>query len=234
MLLIPRHDNNINKNHEPTQTQRGIICHVSLNSQEDSRLHKSMSISEFITAFGKYKRVMCLKFPERRVELDRYEATSIDIFNVFGPNCYDYYCQFSAKAAAALRDYNIKVDWAIKDLTLLKMAASNARINSCNLCYSTMHSSAFCPKLNQINQQVSLGNTRTINTREMDKYGRKRIVVNDRDVCNNFNERKCIRAACQYAHICSTCYSTQHGSNMCQKRKSNTPKQNTSEGTISK
>jgi hypothetical protein len=44
--------------------------------------------------------------------------------------------------------------------------------------------------------------------------------------------RKCIRAACQYAHIFSTCYSTQHGSNMCPKRKSNTPKQNTSKGTI--
>jgi hypothetical protein len=57
-LLIPRHDNNINKNHEQTQTQGGIICHVSLNSQEDSPLHKSLSISEFITAFGKYKRVM--------------------------------------------------------------------------------------------------------------------------------------------------------------------------------
>lgn len=54
-LLIPRHDNNINKNHEQTQTQGGIICHVSLNSQEDSPLHKSLSISEFITAFGKYK-----------------------------------------------------------------------------------------------------------------------------------------------------------------------------------
>lgn len=113
---------------------------------------------------------MCLKLPERRVELDRCEATIIDIFNVYGPKFYDYHYQFSAKAAAALRDYHIKVDWAIKDLALLNMVSSNARINSCNLCNSTMHSSAFCPKLNQINQQASLGNTRTINTREMDKH----------------------------------------------------------------
>ena len=42
---------------------------------------------------------MCLKFPERRVELDRCEATIIDIFNVYGPKFYDYHCQFSAKAA---------------------------------------------------------------------------------------------------------------------------------------
>jgi hypothetical protein len=37
----------------------------------DPRLYKSLTISEFITAFGKYKRIMCVKFPERRVELDR-------------------------------------------------------------------------------------------------------------------------------------------------------------------
>ena len=73
--------------------------------------------------------------------------------------------------------YNIKVDWAIKDLALLNMVSSNARINSCNLCNSTMHSSAFCPKLNQVNQQASLGNTRTINTREMDKYSTDATVL---------------------------------------------------------
>jgi hypothetical protein len=73
-------------------------------------------------------------------------------------------------------------DWAIKDLTLLNMVSSNARINSCNLCNSTMHSSAFCPKLNQVNQQASLGNTRTINTREMDKYSTAASVLLSFDI----------------------------------------------------
>ena len=227
-LLIPKNDTS-HSNQEQVQNQGGIVCHVNLNTQEDSRLHKSLSISEFITAFGKYKRVMCMKFPERRVELDRYEANIIDISNVYGHKFYDYHCQFSAKAASALRDYNIKVDWAIRDLALLNMVASNAKVNSCNLCNSTMHYSAFCPRLNTANQQNGFGNNRNMGYRDADKYGRKRIVVNDRELCNNFNERKCIRAVCNYAHICSTCYSTQHGSVMCPKKKV-TPKQNNHEG----
>lgn len=47
---------------------------INLIKQEDQRLHRRLSIAEFITAFGKYKRVMCQRYPERRVQLDRYEA----------------------------------------------------------------------------------------------------------------------------------------------------------------
>ena len=78
-LLIPKFDD---KNHnEPSPA--GLT--VNLN-QEDSRLAKSLNISEFITAFGKYKRMMYMKFPEKRVELDRYEANIVDISNVYGGN----------------------------------------------------------------------------------------------------------------------------------------------------
>ncbi|CAG2201868.1 unnamed protein product [Mytilus edulis] len=70
---------------------------------------------------------MCSKFTNRRIELDRYEANIIDIYNVYGAMFYDYHCQFSARAAAALRDCNIKVDWSIKDTTMLSMVAGNAK-----------------------------------------------------------------------------------------------------------
>ena len=103
-LLIPNME--VNKN---IIQEQGTIT-VNLSNQEDLRLNKALSISEFITAFGKYKRVMCQKYPERRVELDRYEANIVEISNVYGSKFYDYHCQFSAKAAAAFRDLKIKVD----------------------------------------------------------------------------------------------------------------------------
>ncbi|CAC5393080.1 unnamed protein product [Mytilus coruscus] len=140
-LLIPKHeaDKNI--------VQQGSIT-VNLSNHEDTRLLKSLTISEFITAFGKYKRVMCSKFPNRRIELDRYEIIDISKF-------YDYHCQFSARAAAALRDCNIKVDWSIKDTTMLSMVAGNAKVNSCSNCSSTMHLSSFCPQLQNIGTNKS-------------------------------------------------------------------------------
>ncbi|KAJ8309993.1 hypothetical protein KUTeg_011858 [Tegillarca granosa] len=44
-----------------------------------------LTMDEFITAFGRYKRVMCLKFPDRREELDIYEAHMNAIYRHFGP-----------------------------------------------------------------------------------------------------------------------------------------------------
>ena len=49
--------------------------------QEDVRLKRLFSLSEFITAFGRYKRTMCQVYPNRREELDQYEACIISIHN---------------------------------------------------------------------------------------------------------------------------------------------------------
>ena len=207
-LLIPKHESDKAANQD-----KGAIT-VNLSNLEDSRLHRKLTISEFITAFGKYKRVMCVKYPERRVELDRYEANIIDISNVYGPRFYDYHCEFSARAAAAVRDSNIKVDWSIKDNSLLTMVTSNARVNVC---------SPFCPQLgihkNTFNNHIVPN--KSYGGKEVDRYGRKRVVYNDKEICNNFNERRCISQACQYAHICSVCYAGNHGANSCNKKKVN-------------
>ena len=40
-------------------------------------------MSEFLKAFGKYKRVMTSVYPDRRAELDAYEDDIIDIYNFF-------------------------------------------------------------------------------------------------------------------------------------------------------
>jgi hypothetical protein len=160
--LIPKYE--VNKSMPDLST-------MGLNVLEtvDPRLYKSLTISEFITAFGKYKRILCVKFPERRVELDRYEGNIVEISNVYGQKFYDYHTQFSARAAAALHDLNIKVDWSIKDNALLSMIMGSARVNSCHLCNSTSHSGSFCPLLRiKPSQYQMLKNTQSINSAKED------------------------------------------------------------------
>ncbi|CAC5394978.1 unnamed protein product [Mytilus coruscus] len=150
-LLISKHeaDKNI------VQEQGSIT--VNLSNHEDTRLLKSLTISEFITAFGKYKRVMCSK-------------------KIYGAKFYDYHCQFSARAAAALRDCNIKVDWSIKDTTMLSIVAGNAKVNSCSNCSSTMHLSSFCPQLgtNKVANTANSSKGSNFGVKDVDRYGRKR------------------------------------------------------------
>lgn len=173
-LLIPKYE---------SQPQKSNIT-INLIKNEDPRLHKQLSIAEFITAFGRYKRVMCQRLPERCVELDRYEANVVDIHNVYGSKFYDYHCQFAARAAIALRDNNIKIDWSVRDLGLLMMVVGNATANKCLTCSSTMHLSAFCPHVQQniipvIGQSVQ-SNPITRNHPINDKYGRPRTLVNNK------------------------------------------------------
>ena len=216
-LLIPK----VDKQHRDDDNQ--II--VNINTQEDPRLSKSLSISEFITAFGKYKRVMCMKFPDRRVELDRYEANIVEISNVYGAKFYDYHCQFSARAASALLDCNIKIDWAIKDVALLQMVTSNAIINECQVCKSTTHSTEFCPKhaTNSVNPAMNVPvasqlHKQTTYPKNVDRRGRARIRHNNVEVCNNFNENKCIRRDCPHSHVCTNCFANNHGASSCKQR----------------
>lgn len=48
--------------------------------QRDHRLDRALSITQFFKAFGIYKRVMCVAFPQRKHELELYEA---DIGNIY-------------------------------------------------------------------------------------------------------------------------------------------------------
>ncbi|CAC5416016.1 unnamed protein product [Mytilus coruscus] len=144
----------------------------------------------------------------RRIELDRYEANIIDIYNVYGAKFYDYHCQFSARAAAALRDCNIKVDWSIKDTTMLSMVAGNAKVNSCSNCSSTMHLSSFCPQLqnigtNKVANTANYSKSSNFAVKDVDRYGRKRVTHNETELCNNFNDRrfKCLELNIDYPDL---------------------------------
>lgn len=49
------------------------------NLPKNDRMRRSLSTGEFVTAFGRYKRTMCQAFPDRRDELDRYDAIVVVI-----------------------------------------------------------------------------------------------------------------------------------------------------------
>ncbi|PJE77645.1 hypothetical protein CI610_03429 [invertebrate metagenome] len=75
-LLMPKYET------RGTEDRDGSTINININEVEDPRLTKSLTISEFVTAFGKYKRTICKKAPHRRIKLDRYEANIIEIANI--------------------------------------------------------------------------------------------------------------------------------------------------------
>ena len=213
-LLIPKTEQAKDDN------EHGITVHF--HNEEDPRLLKKLSITEFITIFGKYKRVMCTKYPERRVELDRYEANIVDLSNVYGHKFYDYHCQFSARAASALRDSNIKVDWSVRDLSLMQMVMGNCKTNECQHCQSTMHLTVFCPKRNEFHNSrlnhATNPSPKPFKQQDsnVDRHGRVRKFLGNKEICNNFNHNnKCYRKECIYSHICAKCHGTTHGEIAC-------------------
>ena len=112
----------------------------------DQRLSRSLSIGEFIQAFGIYKNIMCSVYPQRRNELDLYERDIVDMATRYSGRCfYEYHRQFSLKAAAHLRYNNILVDWSVRNNSLFCNIFANLRPNTCDHCNSILHLTAFCP-----------------------------------------------------------------------------------------
>ena len=168
-------------------------------TKTDPRTSKILSIGEFIQAFGIYKNVMCTDYPLRRQELDLYERDIIEMASRYlGPGFYEYHRRFSAEAAAHLRYNNTAIDWSIRNNTLFCNIFANIRPNSCALCNSTFHATAFCNKNAQ-----RLRNNRWD---EIDTYGRERVNFQGREICNNFNGSKgCVAFRCRNLHVCLVC-----------------------------
>ncbi|XP_052713846.1 uncharacterized protein LOC128187444 [Crassostrea angulata] len=169
--------------------------------KNDYRLQRSLSLGEFIQAFGIYKNVMCEAYPQRRVELDLYERDIIDMATRYpGKGFYEYHRQFSLMAASHLRFYNIMVDWSVRNNTLFCNIFANAKAQSCTHCHSTLHLTNFCAMAaTQKTEKLQL-------EREVDSYGRKRLYHAGKEICNNFNgTRGCQLSRCRNAHICLDC-----------------------------
>lgn len=190
----------------PYYTGSGVIETVEGDDiksiRPDPRVNRSLSLGEFIQAFGIYKNIMCSARPYRRQELDLYERDIIDMATRYpGNGFYDYHKKFSLDAAAHLTYNNIVIDWSIRNNTLFCNIFANARTNSCAFCGSPFHASNFCHlSLNHVNQR----NGRRMDDKDM--YGRERILYNGKEICNNFNGVKgCNVKHCRNQHVCIVC-----------------------------
>jgi hypothetical protein len=202
---------------------------------DDVRLKRSLNLNEFITAFGRYKRIMSSAYPVRREELERYEATIIGIHNAFGANFYEYHKQFSLKSANALQLYGIKVDWSKTDRVLLQLVTAGQKAKPCEICGEISHDTKFCPCTSESSSLTVAsgyqGNSEaiyrpTLNSvprhaqtgSSTDKHGRPRIPYQGGEICNNFNSVEgCARstASCFFTHVCIRCKSKKHGIQSC-------------------
>ena len=197
--------------------------HVNMANKPDPRLNRHLSIQEFIQAFGKFKRIMCNAYPERREELDAYEADIINIHNFHGLKFYDYHKIFSAKAAALLREKRVKVDWSLRDRDILSLITAGSSVNVCKICNLIDHATQYCPLQSSVQvENPSSRSSSSSNLQSVDKQGRSRVFHEGREMCNNFNNPKgCYRKVCYLLHQCTKCRATGHGAATC--RKSNVP-----------
>ena len=220
-LLIPYYTGPCNEEQdEAFTTPCGAI------KQPDSRLNRVLTLGEFVQAFSIYKNIMCSTYPQRREELDRYERDIIEMATRYpGSGFYEYHRQFSLRAASHLRFNNTAVNWAIRDNTLFCNIFANSRPNICNICYSTLHSTGFCPKQN--GQMNFKGRPMSPNIpspqSNIDIRGRNRIFHRGQEICNNYyGDRGCFSKRCNYIHVCLDCKG-EHSRAVCQKNGAYTP-----------
>ncbi|MEW8548788.1 MAG: hypothetical protein AB2693_35255 [Candidatus Thiodiazotropha sp.] len=211
-LLIPDYDTS------KLPTDSMVAVELLKRQQRDHRLDRALTITQFFKAFGVYKRIMCEAFPQRRDELDLYEADIGNIYEHYGDIFYQYHVQFSRQAAAYMMK-GIKVDWSKRHKDLFQLLIGGTKTKLCEYCFQADHQSPFCPT--QINvsrplkQRPNLGLDST-KEGNRDSYGRSRVTFKGKEICNNFNgEKGCTRSACAFEHICKKCKGPGHGQYTC-------------------
>ena len=196
-------------------------------SRRDHRLDKPLSIAQFYQAFGIYKRIMCEAFPQRRLELDLYEADIGNICQHYGDIFYQYHVRFSRKAAAYL-EKGIKVDWARRNKEELQLLVGGVKSKICDHCAQSDHESPFCPS------QINVPGVSAVKKTEpykgstkydprFDRQGRPKMTHLGTEICNNFNAKGCNFKVCHFLHICKICKSPNHGEPKCESQKSKAP-----------
>ncbi|MCG8431052.1 MAG: hypothetical protein MJA29_07755 [Candidatus Omnitrophica bacterium] len=197
-----------------TETVDGTFLLKPHSSNNDKRVSRPLTLPEFIQAFTVYKNVMCEYYPYRRPELDAYERDIVDMAVKYGGTLfYEYHRLFASRAAAHLEKTNIKVDWSIRDRNLFANIFSGSKANACAVCGSIAHSTHYCPctadsgSSRQTHNTSRQPNFYTAGNRTVDAQGRKRVFVNGKEVCNNYNSQLgCKRQRCDFLHSCSACH----------------------------
>lgn len=110
----------------------------------DKRLNRNLNISEFVTAFSRFKRIMCTAYPWIQQELDMYLVLIIEVHNVWSTKVFEYHKLFSAKCAIALKQNQMLIDWSKGDDKITKCVVAGVEVSKCNFCSSTTHTSSMC------------------------------------------------------------------------------------------
>ncbi|KAM4704361.1 uncharacterized protein WCC33_012775 [Rhinophrynus dorsalis] len=204
-LLISSHDNVENKAFSCDQVS------VVLKAK-DSRLGKKLSVTEFVLVFSLYRDVICSVRPERREELDHYLYRVVELGHKYGGySFYDYHKSFSAKAAAALAQFNITLDWSQLDTELFCRHFAGLRAPVCSRCQSIEHSTNWCPGLSNTTAPQSLpdnqgeGQSASPAGNRLDRLGGPIVFFGKSQICNNYNYGGCGFSACRLVHLCSLC-----------------------------
>lgn len=130
-----------------------ILCSLLMPAYEtsrkdqekaDKRLSRNLNISEFVTAFSRFKRIMFGTYPWRQQVLDMYLAHIIEVHNVWSTKFYEYHKLFSSKCAIALKQNQMIINWSKGDGEILKRVVAVAEVSKCNFCSSKTQTSSMC------------------------------------------------------------------------------------------
>ena len=159
----------------------------------DARLQRTLTFNEFSKAFTIYKGVMCEVYPARREEFDGYMSIIVDMVTQFkSQGFYAYHKAFSRKAANQYLNYDMKLDWSIRDEYLFNSVFAGVKANVCEICASFDHSTSFCPQAITSKKQPAVKN-----------------------LCRPFNGKGCTYQGCRFLHECKKCSSVEHGALTC-------------------
>ncbi|CAC5368457.1 unnamed protein product [Mytilus coruscus] len=168
-------------------------------------------------------------YPQRRDELDQYEADINDIAYNYGPRLYRHHKLFSAKAANAIIEHNIAINWGKVDDRLLHLVMNGLQSRECKLCGDNDHTTKFCQK--QVYQETpscarqNRTNARVVD-KSKDKYGRSIVQAEGHGLCNNFNYGTCKWKDCKFTHAYLKCKCRGHGFKTCVNNNKDTSNQN--------
>ena len=178
----------------------------------DPRLHRSLSLPDFMLAFVRYLNVMMEVHPERRAELTSYLSFVVKLGVQFpAPLFYEYHKSFSRKAASILTAQGRKIDWSVRDDEIYFQLFAGCRARTCTRCSSVDHSSDFCPSIIHGDLKSDIFNVATTVSRSPTQGAAKPkrtpvLTADHREVCFNFNgPRGCSNPSCARAHVCLKC-----------------------------
>jgi hypothetical protein len=107
---------------------------VELSSPRDVRLDHHLTLDEFNNAFRKHRNVLCKPYPQCKDEMEQYETHINEIAHLYGPMFYIYHKSLSAKAANAIVEHNVVINWEQIDDRMLNLIMHGTPSRHCEHC----------------------------------------------------------------------------------------------------